>query len=99
MSSDSFAPGANGASRNNFMKGMQEGEDQDAAANEKKKKKKKNKKNKKKGAAQNEASGPKSETMFDQASSIRDRMTTGAYEEGDDVSQGKDFTPLKDKIG
>lgn len=83
------------------MKSAQEGDEEDEGANDKKKKKKKNKKNKKKGATgtQNEASGPKSETLFDQASSIRDRNTTGVLEEGDDISHGKDFTPLKDKIG
>ena len=43
---------------------MKASEGEDAGENDKKKKKKKNKTNKKKGT-QNEASGPKSETLFD----------------------------------
>lgn len=79
------------------------GDSNDAAANDKKKKKKKNK-NKKKPVNGNEASGPKSETIFENTqSSVRDNgyrqssRPRAAPAEQDDLS--KDFTPLKDKIG
>lgn len=83
------------------------GDSSNAAAGgaDKKKKKKKNK-NKKKtvGAAgqSNEASGPANNNIFDTASnsySGRPQSRNRGAAPADDQDGGKDFTPLKDKIG
>lgn len=82
---------AGGSSNNAHGSGEEE------AARKKKKKNKNKKKGQQAAAAASEACGPRSDNLFDKASTRGDLTSNGGG--ANPAEEGVDFTPLKDKIG